>query len=1077
MAVFNDQDQTMLIYNRADIALITSQAAFQRGERYYEQGRVILLTQKHDASRIRALVAGSGSRPYEVDLQQDEDGLYGLCSCPVGHDCKHVVATALTWLEEYGSHMSREAVDEALPSWEHWLASMPTSVADKEPGALEPARHYLLYELQQSATGRLEVSMQKGYLKKNGDWSQLRHYSPDLYRISYDVPEFMTPQDLSVLRLLKGSENPFYGYVLEGERGALLLQQMLLTQRLRMKSSDLWIRAGHDQPLSWCWQEINGSSRLQPTLGEGQACQVLPVTPPFYLIEQPTEQRCVMGTLLTDIPVNQVAHLASMPAIPRSDLPRAALMLRHRFRTDQLPLPETVDEVEEVNSFTPILTLISSVGGDSIRLPGILVTFDYAGYRISFQADDYSDQPENPVITLQDKTRLVRRDYEAEEGVLDALAQLDLRIFGQEESGKWIWQPISSSAADFLNRWQSLLDDALPAFQAQGWQVEIDPSYHFEVSRTTFDIRVSDGADHWFEFGLRLPLGDQLLDTRIVIGEWLAQGMPNEVVLVSETGWLRVDAGPLRPVHGLILELYQQNRLQAPVTLPPFQAVQLIEQADLDLREAPLTEELMQQLKAFNGLQPVQTPSGLRAELRHYQQQGLAWLDFLQQYGFGGILADDMGLGKTLQTLALIQRMKEQGRLTSPALVIAPTSLMGNWLHEARQFTPDLNVCLIHGPQRAEQFEQMGGSDLVITSYPLLLRDLPHYAAINLSLLVLDEAQAIKNPKTKLASAVRRLTAQRRLCLTGTPLENHLGELWALMDFALPGLLGGWADFNEQFRNPIEQAGDRDRQQLLASRVAPFILRRTKREVVAELPPKSEMVQHVELGGRQRELYEAIRVSMEKRVRDLIASKGLARSRIEFLDALLKLRQACIDPRLVKLDQAGSITQSAKLEWLEDNLPEMVEEGRQILLFSQFTQVLGLVESLLIKQGIEYAKLTGQTRKRQQMIDRFQSGEARVFLISLKAGGSGLNLTAADTVIHIDPWWNPAVEQQATDRAYRIGQDKPVFVYKLVASDTVEERIQQMQQKKQALADALFDATGSASLPSDGEQLLALLAG
>ncbi|WP_409523158.1 SNF2-related protein [Nitrincola sp. MINF-07-Sa-05] len=1075
----------MLIFNRADIALITSQAAFQRGERYYEQGRVILLTQKHDASRIRALVAGSGSRPYEVDLQQDEDGLYGLCSCPVGHDCKHVVATALTWLEEYGSHMSRETVDEALPSWELWLASMPTSVADKVPGALELARHYLLYELQQSTTGRLEMSMQKGYLKKNGDWSQLRHYNPDLYRISYDAPEFMTPQDLAVLRLLKGSENPFYGYVLEGERGALLLQQMLLTQRLRMKESGVWIRAGAEQPLLWHWQEVREFCQLQPTLSDGRVCQVLPLTPPFYLCEHPTdlstehstEQQYETGRLLTDMPANQVAHLASMPAIPQSDLPRAALMLRHRFRTDQLPLPETVDEVEEINTFTPILTLISSVGDDDIRLPGMLVTFDYGGYRIAFNTDEYSDQQVDQVVTLEGKSRLVRRDNEAEEGVLQQLAQLDLRIYGYDESGAWIWQPISSSATEFLSRWQSLLDNSLPALQAQDWQVEIDPSYNFEVSRTAFEINVSDGADHWFEFGLRLPLGEQLLDTREVIAEWLAQGMPDELVLMSEKGWLRVDAAPLHPVHGLILELYQQNRLQSPVTLPPFQAVQLIEQADLDLREAPLTEELMQQLKSFNGLQPVQTPSGLRAELRPYQQQGLAWLDFLQQYGFGGILADDMGLGKTLQTLALIQRMKELGRLTSPAMVIAPTSLMGNWLHEARHFTPDLRVCLVHGPQRAEQFEQMVGSDLVVTSYPLLLRDQPHYADINFSLLVLDEAQAIKNPKTKLASAVRKLTAQRRLCLTGTPLENHLGELWALMDFALPGLLGGWAAFNQNFRNPIEQDGDSNAQQLLARQVAPFMLRRTKREVVAELPPKSEMVQHVELGGRQRELYEAIRVSMEKRVRDLIASKGLARSRIEFLDALLKLRQACIDPRLVKLDQAASITQSAKLEWLADNLPEMVEEGRQILLFSQFTQALALVEALLIKQGIEYAKLTGQTRKRQQMIDRFQSGDARVFLISLKAGGSGLNLTAADTVIHIDPWWNPAVEQQATDRAYRIGQDKPVFVYKLVASDTVEERIQQMQQKKQALADALFDATGSARLPSDGEQLLALLAG
>jgi SNF2 family DNA or RNA helicase len=472
----------------------------------------------------------------------------------------------------------------------------------------------------------------------------------------------------------------------------------------------------------------------------------------------------------------------------------------------------------------------------------------------------------------------------------------------------------------------------------------------------------------------------------------------------------------------------------------------------------------------------IEPPSGLLAELRPYQQDGLNWLAFLQRFGFGGILADDMGLGKTLQTLALLLHLKNHGQLTKPVLVVCPTSLTSNWLHEALRFTPQLRTCLIQGSKRKQAFAQIKNSDLVITTYPLLPRDIKSYADYCFSLLILDEAQLIKNPNTRIATDVRTIKCDTRLCLSGTPLENHLGELWALMDFALPGLLGGRKTFNKQYRTAIEEQRDHDRQRELARRIAPFMLRRTKADVVQDLPPKTEIVQYVELEGKQRTLYESIRISMEKRIRDLIAQKGLARSHIEFLDALLKLRQACIDPRLVKLEKAADIIDSAKLNWLSENIPLLLEEGRHILLFSQFTEVLALVEQLLDDQHIAYAKLTGQTRHRQQVIEQFQSGEVNVFLVSLKAGGSGLNLTAADVVIHVDPWWNPAVENQATDRAYRIGQDKPVFVYKLVAANTIEERIQQMQKQKQALADSLFSDTGAVGLPMEKEALLALLA-
>jgi len=328
-------------------------------------------------------------------------------------------------------------------------------------------------------------------------------------------------------------------------------------------------------------------------------------------------------------------------------------------------------------------------------------------------------------------------------------------------------------------------------------------------------------------------------------------------------------------------------------------------------------------------------------------------------------------------------------------------------------------------------------------------------------LLILDEAQNIKNPRAQAAEVVRAISARHRLCLTGTPMENHLGELWSLFHFLMPGLLGEEPRFKHLFRTPIEKHGDDERRKLLVRRIRPFLLRRNKSQVAKDLPPKTEIVRTVGLEGAQRDLYETVRAAMHKKVREAVEQKGLDRSRIVILDALLKLRQCCCDPRLLKLDAAKKVKQSAKLDLLMGMLPEMVEEGRRILLFSQFTSMLALIEDELAKHKLDYVKLTGDTRDRATPIDQFQSGRVPIFLISLKAGGTGLNLTAADTVIHYDPWWNPAAEAQATDRAHRIGQDKPVFVYKLLTEHTVEEKIAAMQLHKKALAEALLGDGGA----------------
>ncbi len=467
--------------------------------------------------------------------------------------------------------------------------------------------------------------------------------------------------------------------------------------------------------------------------------------------------------------------------------------------------------------------------------------------------------------------------------------------------------------------------------------------------------------------------------------------------------------------------------------------------------------KLKARLENFSSMDEVETPAGINATLRDYQKSGFQWMQFLASHGLHGILADDMGLGKTMQTLAHLMEEKTSGRSCGkPSLVIAPTSVVPNWRAEAVKFAPGLTVLVLNGADRKKYYRSIPHADLVITSFALLQRDIEKLLGYQYHVLVLDEAQYIKNPKAKVARAACRVVASHRLCLSGTPVENHLGELWSLMHFLIPGYLGTEDAFTKNFRKPIEEEGDAEKNQLLKKRIAPLVLRRTKDQVAKELPPKTIMVHLVELHSEQKDLYETVRATMDKRVREAIAARGIEQSQIVFLDALLKLRQICCDPRLLPEDFSDGVTTSAKLNFLKELLGTLIEEGRRILIFSQFTTMLALIEEHLVEEGVAYLKLTGGSKDRGKLVEQFQSGKFPVFLISLKAGGTGLNLTAADTVIHYDPWWNPAAEAQATDRAYRIGQDKPVFVHKLLCQETVEERIHRLQQEKAALADSLL---------------------
>ncbi len=684
--------------------------------------------------------------------------------------------------------------------------------------------------------------------------------------------------------------------------------------------------------------------------------------------------------------------------------------------------------------------------------------------------------------------------------------------------------------------------DTLPELRREGWDIHVRPGFaHESVTVQRWHIRLDDGTG---EVLSRQVAGDfaakdvpvQALQLARREGAWLlslgveVDGVMLDLapllanLLARDVRWLSVEhidsvddlamiqlrapggkridapAGPLKAILRTMVDLItdpsrKQRKDGEPIALPHWdmrriealrialqQTGRIAADGQWQLQGDAGLESLAKRLQTQGTPSTVIAPQGLGITLRNYQLDGLAWLQYLRAQHLGGILADEMGLGKTAQALAHVLLEKQAGRLTHPALVVMPTSLVFNWLAEARTVTPQLRTLALTGADRAESLLNVQDYDLVFTTYPLIWRDVEALAAKPWHMLILDEAQMVKNAGTRTARALRRINAPHLLCLTGTPLENHLGELWAQFDFLMPGFLGDPHSFARRWRKPIEENGETLRAELLAKRIAPFVLRRRKADVAKELPERTDMLVRVELQGRQRELYEAVRTSCDKEVRRVLKAQDWGNAaQIAILDALLKLRQVCCDPRLLRGTSVHPDTERAKLEQLEHMLPELVEDGRRMLVFSQFTSMLRLVAEPLEALNLPYLMLTGETSpdEREQIVAQFQKADASappILLASLKAGGTGLNLTAADTVIHLDPWWNPAVQEQATARAHRIGQTQPVFVYRLVVQGSIEERMLELQERKRALAQGVLGSDVAGAIKFSADELAGLLA-
>lgn len=913
-------------------------------------------------------------------------------------------------------------------------------------------------------------------------------------------PPFVSEDDIGILRLLwaeRGHDVGLRAFGLGPAHGGEILQRMAHTGRLcpAHDFSPLFLADARPATVGW---RVDANGRQRPCFAAVPAASlVIPLHPPWYIdLDEGT-----IGPLEVLGNPAVIERLFSLPPLSKKEAELVAAALSELAPELPIPADDAGARLRRIEADpVPVLRLqtLGTHGNRSWR--DYAISYNSGSFDVALPVFRYQDAEIKPddireFSALPDgETVRVLRRVEQEKAFMHSLVETGLQKIPAYALHTFGSPPDNAYGLANESAWPGFMQEALPRLRAAGWQVEFDDNFrHHALEIEAWEAELLESDSGWFDLdmgiivdGQRLPLAPLLASLFRSDARWLDTPLlhliaDDEMIELRTPAnvRIRVPAGRLKPLAVTLIDLFDGFSGGDTLRLSRFDAPRLAELTDTarwQFRGQRDVLALAEQLSAAQGISDIASPAGLGLELRSYQKEGLAWLQFLREQKLSGILADDMGLGKTAQALAHLLLEKEAGRLDRPALIVLPTSLVFNWKNEAARFAPSLSILSLHGAERKSRFAQIPQHDVVLTTYPLLWRDAHALTQFRYHLLILDEAQTVKNARSKGAEVVRKIDARHRLCLTGTPLENHLGELWSQFDFLLPGFLGDGNTFAKYWRTPIEKQGDAARRNLLARRIHPFILRRKKEEVARELPPKTIIVRKVELAGSQRDLYETIRAAMDAMVREEVASKGFGRSQIVILDALLKLRQVCCDPRLVKAISAQRVKERAKLDLLMTMLPEQVDEGRRILLFSQFTSMLALIETELKHAGLDYVTLTGDTADRETPVRRFQAGEVPIFLISLKAGGVGLNLTAADTVIHYDPWWNPAVENQATDRAHRLGQDKPVFVYKLIIAGSIEEKILALQERKAELAAGILSEDRSVALKFGEDDIAALFA-
>lgn len=1029
---------------------------------------------------IRGAADDNGMR-YKVKIAWDDRGYRFTCSCGTHESrvCEHVWAVALTaqedgWFEGrgyddddnddysvgYGGYRPIPSLQDrkskrkdAPPRWKEALDRLAQTPA---VGAHTPwpASREIAYVVD-----RDETLLGKGLVvetcardpKKGGELSK-----PKAIKIVKDVLLNLPPEDRLIVAMIAGGDRAEYGYYYGGEGASryrltgplahAALPLMCRTGRCFLRSKgfgpkeDIPLAFGDETP--WRFRiSVRRDAAKQEYVVEG-------------LLERGGETRPLSAAVMVTAgglvfwrgvveylddagAFHWVAYFRDHAAIrvPDSQATELAVRLYGGGPSAALQLPEEL-KLEELRP--PLALHLKILPADpkynyDDRLRAEM-SFEYDGQRVDARSTGRA-------ILQPDARRVLLRD-----AVREADAHALFYKLGFREG--WNYR----TREQVFTLAPSRLAKAVTTLVKEGWHVQADGKLYRQPGE--FRVEVSTGID-WFELHGKVRFGDQ----EAGLPQLLAALRKGESMITLDDGtlgmlpeaWLKKFA-PIAGMGKSTDDHVRFSRAQAGL-LDALLAAQ--PEATCDA----LFENTRRMLRTFEGITPQEAPATFRGQLRPYQKDSLGWFTFLRQFGFGGCLADDMGLGKTIQVLAmLLARKDERTSPSAPTLIVVPRSLVFNWLEEAKRFAPSLKILDHSHAQRTHATHHFADYDVVLTTYGTLRNDVAYLREIVFDCVILDEAQAIKNAASESAKAARLLQARHRLALSGTPVQNHLGDLWSLFEFLNPGMLGTSSVLSGA--SALSKGIDPATRAMLAQALRPFILRRTKEQVAKDLPEKLEQTIYCELDAAQRTQYDELRSHYRQNLLNLVAAEGINKARIQILEALLRLRQAACHPALI--DKTREKDPSAKLDMLLPRLAEIVDEGHKALVFSQFTSFLSIVKKRLDKDKVKYEYLDGKTKDRQARVDRFQSDpDCKVFLISLKAGGVGLNLTAADYVFLLDPWWNPAAEAQAIDRTHRIGQTKQVFACRLIARDTVEEKVLQLQQSKRALADAIIGQDNS----------------
>jgi|DewCreStandDraft_4_1066084.scaffolds.fasta_scaffold00003_391 non-specific serine/threonine protein kinase len=1028
---------------------------FERGRSYYYSERVNL---KHISSeRVEATV--QGTLVYRVSLTFMGEKLGYSCTCPVGRDgffCKHLVATAM-------AARGRVPIPAEIAWQRHLehLLQLGTSANIESPKQSIARQYVIVFGLAKTHTLGWTLLPLRLYVGKSS--------KQELGSIDWNDPEQLDAfiQKLPARKSEVVRSLGEMSYCLNADSGAYLLASLMINSY-----------SSSPHRLEWFWRT---PLLLYLSSDDGNLYRRLKLHPLDEKVALLMHQNStgidlqfalMMGEKIVPLNNKQTSLVQNKPPIflvedtlVRVSYPTKSLLLEKLLQEPRIHIPDSSVRQFMEKYFLRVAETITLVGEgiqyyDDVQPRARLylseknkalvaeLRFDYLGKEVP-----YGNNSSCVVIpqTDQQAAIFVRRNLTFEDTIENELAgsQYGLKRIVANEPGRYTLRA-KVHILDFLVKY-------VPLLIKEGYEIygeERIKSVRVNHARPSLALQISSGID-WFDLSIIVTFGDQTADWKEV----------RSAILKGQT-YVKLADGSIGQIPEDWLKRFKKVFALGKATERGIELSQAqLPLIDLLTSEAELHqgfaefEQRRKRLHDFEQIEPQPLPAGFKGELRPYQKAGYDWLHFLYRYKLGGCLADDMGLGKTVQMLAFLQSLKETQKPASAHLLVVPKSLLVNWQREAERFTPQLKFLDYSKADRPKDLKVFDEVDVVLTTYGIVLRDIERLRKYHFDIVILDESQAVKNPLAQSARAVRLLKSNHRLVMTGTPIENNTFELWSQFAFLQPGLLGSLEVFRREFAAPIESEGNEETVETLRKLVHPFILRRTKSQVAPELPPREERLVYIDMSAEQEKLYQQVRDYYRQLLLGMIDSEISQDQRMRILEGLLRLRQISIHPALVEANFQG---EAPKFTWVLEMLETLQQEGHKALVFSQFVEALQLLRKELDSQSIPYTYLDGQTHNRQAQVDAFQNDpNLPFFLISLKAGGVGLNLTAADYVIHLDPWWNPAVERQAADRTHRIGQQKPVFIYKVILRNTVEEKILTLQEKKRQLVDQLIHAEGS----------------